>query len=305
MHMDREPIPEASDGSVMFADVSGSTKLYEAAGDKAAFGAIGRCIAIMKSCSETSRGRVVKTIGDEVMVLFPSAEQATQAALDMQVAISQLPPVVSVPMSVHIGFHHGPVLSDASGDVFGDTVNLAARLSKLASRGQIITSKDAVGHLSTRLRQMTRYLYPIQVRGKEPPVELFEVLWQQNAEMTVMASASPRSLRSAMLTLRYRETLLEMNAASAPVTIGRDGAMRIVVSDRQASRFQATVESRAGRYVLIDSSSNGTHVTIDGEDEFVLRRDEVALRGHGWITFGQSMEFAGERVEFFLYVEGQ
>ncbi|MGE8368678.1 MAG: adenylate/guanylate cyclase domain-containing protein, partial [Cupriavidus sp.] len=61
----------------------------------------------------------------------------------------------------------------------------------------------------------------------------------------------------------------------------------------------------AGRYVLIDSSSNGTHVTIDGEDEFVLRRDEVTLRGHGWITFGQSMEYAGERVEFFLYVEGR
>lgn len=305
MHMDREPIPEASDGSVMFADVSGSTRLYELAGDTVAFGAIGRCIAVMKSCSGASQGRVVKTIGDEVMVLFPSAEQAMQAALDMQVAVSQLPPIASVPMSVHIGFHHGPVLSDESGDVFGDTVNLAARLTKLASRGQIITSKDAVEHLSARLRQMTRYLYPIQVRGKEPPVELFEAIWEQNADMTVMANASPRSLRSALLTLRYRETLLEMNAASLPVTIGRDSGMRIVVSDRQASRFQATVENRAGRYVLIDSSSNGTHVTIDGEDEFVLRRDEVTLRGHGWITFGQSMEYAGERVEFFLYVEGR
>ncbi|MGT2489590.1 hypothetical protein ACU4GD_01155 [Cupriavidus basilensis] len=57
--------------------------------------------------------------------------------------------------------------------------------------------------------------------------------------MTVMANASPRSLRSALLTLRYRETLLEMNAASLPVTIGRDSGMSIVVSDRQASRFQA------------------------------------------------------------------
>ncbi|MGO4327171.1 adenylate/guanylate cyclase domain-containing protein [Cupriavidus sp. 2TAF22] len=303
--MDREPVPQASDGSVLFADVSGSTRLYETAGDTVAFGAITRCIAVMKSCSGAVQGRVVKTIGDEIMVVFASAEQAMQAALDMQVAVSELPPIAGVPMSVHIGFHHGQVLSDESGDVFGDTVNLAARLSKLASRGQIITSRTSVERLPERLRQMTRYLYPIQVRGKEPPVDLFEAIWQQNADMTVMAVASPRALRSALLTLRYRETLLEMNATSTPVSIGRDSAMNIVVADRQASRFQATVESRAGRYVLTDRSSNGTHVTIDGEDEFVLRRDEVALRGHGWITFGQSMESAGERVEFFLYVEGR
>src|SRR5207253_10999917 len=130
----------------------------------------------------------------------------------------QLPPIATLPMSVHIGFHHGPVLSDESGDVFGDTVNLAARLSKLATRGQIITSRNAVEHLPAGLRQMTRHLYPIRVRGKEPTVELFEALWQHNAELTVMASASPNSSRSALLTLRYRETLLELNAASLPVT---------------------------------------------------------------------------------------
>ena len=59
------------------------------------------------------------------------------------------------------------------------------------------------------------------------------------------------------------------------------------------------IEFRAGKYMLIDRSANGTHVAIDGDDEIILRRDEVALRGHGWITFGQSMAGAGERVEFF------
>ncbi|MDF3835424.1 adenylate/guanylate cyclase domain-containing protein [Cupriavidus basilensis] len=298
--MDREPKPDVSDGdgAVLFADVSNSTRLYETAGNAAAFGAIGQCIAVMKSCSSALQGRVVKTIGDEVMVVFPSAGEAMQAALDMQQAVALLPPVSGVPLSIHIGFHHGPILRDGAGDVFGDTVNLAARLAKLASRGQIITSKDAVAHLSARLRQATRYLYPIQVRGKERPIELFEAIWQQNADMTVLAEANPRARRPALLTLRHRETQVRMDGASPPATIGRDAAMTIVVADRQASRFHAIVESRAGKYILIDRSANGTHITMDGDDEIILRRDEVALRGHGWITFGQPMSDAGERVEF-------
>ena len=287
----------------MFADLSGSTRLYEVAGNAAAMAAVGRCLGVMRSCSQDAGGRIVKTIGDEIMALFPASERALQAALDMQLAVSQLPPVAGVPMSIHIGFHHGPVLSDASGDVFGDTVNLAARLSKLASRGQIITSGESVGQLTDRLRQMTRYLYPIQVRGREQPVELFEAIWQQATDLTLIDTESPRTACTVFLTLRYRSAVVEMNLASAPVTIGRHSAMTIVVSDRRASRFQATVEARAGRYVLVDRSSNGTHVTIDGEEAFILRRDDVMLRSHGWISFGQSVDCTEEGVEFFVRVE--
>ncbi|SPA49369.1 adenylate/guanylate cyclase domain-containing protein [Cupriavidus taiwanensis] len=303
MHMDRELLHQASEGSVLFADVSGSTRLYERAGNAAALAAVGRCIAAMKSCSEASQGRLIKTIGDEVMVLFPCAEQALQAALDIQRAVAELPPVAGFTMSSHIGFHHGPILSDASGDVFGDAVNLAARLSGLAARGQIITSKDAVADLPAPLRQMTRYLYPIHVRGRAQPVELYEAIWQQATDLTLIAGFKEPPAHAAFLTLRYRDTVVEMNAVSAPVTIGRDAGMTIVVSDRLASRFQAMAEPRAGRYVLIDRSSNGTHVSMDGAEPFILRRDEVTLRGHGWIGFGQWTGPSAECIEFALQVD--
>ncbi len=294
---------DASDGTVMFADVSGSTRLYEMAGNAAALAAIGRCLRTMTSCADAAQGRLIKTIGDEIMVLFPSAEKAMQAALDMQLAVSELAPVSGILMSVHIGFHHGPVLSDASGDVFGDTVNLAARLTSLASRGQVITSKDTVEQLSASLRQRTRGLYPIKVRGRDRPVELFEAIWQEATDLTLVAETSLQSVACAFLTLRYRDTLVEMSTDSAPVTVGRDGSMTIVVSDRRASRFQAIVEPRAGRYVLIDRSSNGTHVCIDGEEAFILRRDEVSLRNHGWLAFGEVVRGSDECVEFFLQAD--
>lgn len=300
MHKDPDSLPDASDASVMFADICDSTRLYEQAGDTVALVAIRQCLALMKARSADAQGRVVKTIGDEIMVLFPAAENAMQAALGMQEGVAGLPPVAGAPLAIHIGFHHGPILSDESGDVFGDTVNLAARLVKLASRGQIITSKNAVEQLSAGLRQMTRHLYPIQVRGKNQMIELYEALWQQNSDMTVVAPLDQALRRSVLLSLRYRGAHFEMDPASAPLTIGRDTTMSIVVTDRQVSRFQATVEARGGRFVLIDRSSNGTHVRIEGEEALILRRDEITLRGHGWITFAQPNESAQEGIEFFV-----
>ena len=296
--MDGESKHETSKKSVMFADVSGSTRLYETVGDMVAFETIARCIALMKSCSEALSGRIVKTIGDEVMAVFPSAEHAMRAAIDMQLAIYQLPSIGGIPMSLRIGFHYGTVLPDESGDVFGDTVNLAARLRELASPGQIITSQDTVDCLPAELGHLVRHLYPIHARGKRQPTELFEAIWQQSADLTVVGSDLQGPSDSSMLTLRYRDVCVEMNEASTQVTIGRHASMSIVVHDRHASRIHASIECRSGRYVLLDCSSNGTRITIDGGHEVILRRDEVTLWGHGWISFGPRTSDDAERVEF-------
>src|SRR5256885_3498049 len=76
--------------TVLFADVSGSTKLYETAGDAAALTAIGHCIERMRKAAESTGGRVVKTIGDENMALFPSPDAAAGAASEMHATIEQL-----------------------------------------------------------------------------------------------------------------------------------------------------------------------------------------------------------------------
>ena len=301
--MNQESQRDMSHGAVMFADVSGSTRLYELAGDAAALAAIRQCIRIMASCAGAWQGRVIKTIGDEVLAIFPSAENAMLAAVDMQLCVAEMAPVSGMSLSLHIGFHHGPILLEASGDVFGDAVNLAARLRSLASRGQILTSRETVEQLPVSLQQRTRSLYLMKVRGRDQPVELFEGIWQEGTDLTLVDESSPRSVECGFLTLRYRDMLVEMTAGSAPVTIGRDGSMTVIVLDRRASRFQAVVEPRAGRYVLVDRSSNGTHVRFDGEEAFILRRDEVALSRHGWLTFGEAVGAGDERVEFFLQTD--
>src|SRR5262245_65044479 len=92
-------------GTVLFADVSGSTRLYETAGDSAALEAISRCLAAAAAATEASGGRVIKTIGDEVMSIFPEPDAAASAAADMQTRIDTLPEVAGTKLGVRIGFH--------------------------------------------------------------------------------------------------------------------------------------------------------------------------------------------------------
>jgi len=285
--------------AVLFADVSGSTKLYETAGDAVAVAAIDTCIALFRNKTEEHGGRVIKTIGDEVMAVFPSAGDATEAAIEMQYGVDELPPVAGTKLGIRIGFHLGPVV-DRDGDVFGDTVNLAARLTGLAAKGQIITSRESVDRLIAMLKSACRQLYSIQVKGKANEVMLCEVLWQQSEDATTMASlrttaAQPKETR---LWLRYHDQEIVLTGDRNVVSLGRDPGADLVIQDRMASRMHCNIERRRNKFALVDHSANGTFLKVGEEHEIMLRREEIVLRGQGVIAFGQSCAKTTELVEF-------
>ncbi|MFH1043829.1 MAG: adenylate/guanylate cyclase domain-containing protein [Pseudomonadota bacterium] len=285
--------------AVLFVDVSGSTKLYDTAGDAVAVAAIDTCITLFKNKTEEHLGRVIKTIGDEVMSVFPSAADATEAAIEMQFGVDELPPVANTKLGIRIGFHAGPVV-DRDGDVFGDTVNLAARLTGLATKGQIITSRESVDRLIPMLKSACRQLYSIQVKGKANEVMLCEVLWQQSEEATTMASlrtvaAQPKETR---LWLRYHDQEIVVTGDRNVVSMGRDPAADLVIQDKMASRSHGKIERRRNKFALVDHSANGTFLKVGEEREIMLRREEIVLREHGVIAFGQSCAKTAELVEF-------
>src|SRR3989442_8105119 len=94
--------------TVLFADVSGSTHLYETAGDAAALDAIGRCIERLSQAAESTGGGVLKTMGDEVMVLFPTPDAAASAAPEMDAAADTPAPVNRTKLRVYIGLSYDP-----------------------------------------------------------------------------------------------------------------------------------------------------------------------------------------------------
>jgi adenylate cyclase len=290
---------QVSEVSVLFADVSGSTKLYETAGDAVAHAAIEKCVNLMREKTLNANGRVVKTIGDEVMSAFPTADAAADAAIEMQSAILELPPVGGTQIGIRIGFNHGPVV-ERDGDVFGDAVNLAARLAGVATKGQIITARDTVMLMSPMLKAATRAITTIQVKGKAQEIQVYELIWQQSEDMTTLASQkSVYKPKNAKLRLLVQGTELVLSAERPALALGRDPSADLVIKERMASRAHGKIERRLDKFILTDHSANGTFITVEGDKEIVLRREEFTLRGHGWIAFGQSRASATDVVEFF------
>lgn len=284
--------------AVLFADIAGSTSLYEVLGDARAKAMIDEALDIMKAVTAQQSGRVVKTIGDEVMCVFDGADRGFIAAADMQTKIDQLPVVNGAKRKIRVGFHAGPVIEE-NGDVFGDTVNTAARMAGLAKGQQIFTTRATVDMLSAPLRAGTRDIAALTVKGKADEMSVCEVIWQEGGDLTMTADSIVVPQAQTTLVLLHGASEIVMNQTRTSVTLGRDPGSNFIIADPKASRNHARIEKRRDKFFLADQSTNGTFVTFTGEAETSLRREEVMLRGSGFIVFGHSAaESKTETVEF-------
>ena len=299
-----EPAAPAGEGvqqAVLFADIAGSTKLYEVLGDTEAKRLIDEVLIALTALTKRHGGRVVKTIGDEVMCVFANAEKGFHAATDMQNKVDSMPVVSGTKRRIRVGFHAGTVIEEA-GDVFGDTVNVAARMSGLARGLPIMTTRITVNTLPGYLRGFTRDIAALSVKGKADDMAVCEVLWQDEGDLTMtVAALSVHAVSTAEVVLKHGEQELVLNAKRNGAALGRDPGSDIVVTDTKASRHHARIEKRRDKFFLADQSTNGTFVKFAGEAEIGLRREEIMLRGTGRILFGHSeAEGAGETVEFIV-----
>lgn len=296
------PFGAAARGSarlcIVFADIAGSTRLYELLGDEDARAVVADCLALLGQRTRHHGGIVIKTIGDEVMCTFPGADQAVEAAMAMQEAVShELPrsnPRAPSDMAVRIGLHHGPAILE-DGDVFGDAVNLAARMTAVAKGGQIITTGETAEALASGLRSSTRHLDRIAVKGKAEEVDIFEVVWQAEDVTRMATNLIQGRPHSATLMVEYRGTRLTIDQNTPALVIGRGKNADMVVHDAMASREHARIECRRGKFVITDMSTNGTHLLTPEGDSY-LRRDEQVLTGSGKIALGRQIVEAQEIV---------
>jgi adenylate cyclase len=279
--------------AILFADVVGSTRLYELMGDLRARDMVAICIDVMRSATEQRQGTVIKTMGDEVMSTFPSADEALNAAAQMQQQISshaQLK-VDGQPVSIRIGCHFGPVMLE-NRDVFGATVHTANRMTSQAKAGQIITTAATVERLSPEWRASCRQIDIAAIKGQGNEVVLYEVLWQSEdvTSMVPAISMNSRPVRLLRLRLRANDRDLVIDEQHSSCTIGRAEDNDVVIKGNLISRLHARIEISRNKFVLVDQSTNGTFVqTADGEESFV-RRDSLQIKGEGTIGLGKLPE---------------
>lgn len=275
---------------ILFADICGSTRLYEGLGDARASAAIGNCLKDIEQRGRTHQGELIKTIGDEALMVFPDPDAAAAAARDMHLAAHALPAGDGHSMSLHIGFHLGSALREA-GDILGDGVNVAARLVALAKPGQTLTSAATLRSLSNDWLNLARQVDSTLVRGKTGQITLYELLWQpEDATRMVARARADAAEGSARLRLEYRGNTVELGLAHPIVTLGRADSCDLVIKHELASRLHARLEYRKDRFLLTDQSTNGTYVCQERGGTLFIRRDTQSIAGNGLIGLGETAD---------------
>ena len=283
--------PKTKNIGIMFADVVGSTQLFELLGDDIARATIAETLELLTSVTNSHGGTVIKTIGDEVMCTFPGAEDSANAATEMHETLEDANDMreEGPKIKIRIGMHFGPALLEG-GDVFGDAVNVAARMAAQAKGGQIITTKTTIDLLDPITQATSRFVDRAPIKGKKEDIEIYEIIWQES-DVTTMATgvgSSAQHREEVSLEVSYQKTSVTLNQDKSGLMMGRSKACDLPINEQLASRQHVKIELRRDKFFVIDQSTNGTHIKIDGADESFLRREEMHISANGKISLGKS-----------------
>ena len=298
--------PKTANLAILFADVSGSTRLFETLGDATARVKVAECLDTLTDVTLSHNGTVIKTIGDEIMCTFPSADEAAQAACEMHEAleedVTEGAGGTNTTLSIRVGMHFGPAILEG-GDVFGDAVNVAARMAAQAKGGQVITTQTTVDLLSPMLRASTRFIDRAPIKGKKEEIDIYEIIWQEE-DVTRMATGlmTEDQKPEVKLKVTYNDKEIIMDKERSSLVMGRSQTCDLSINEKLASRQHVRIEMRRDKFFIIDQSTNGTHVLIENGEEAFLRREEMPLSASGQISLGRSFTEGPEEVVSFAHV---
>ena len=277
--------------AIVFADVVGSTQLYDKFGDTKASETVAHCLEIMKDATHQFNGTVIKTIGDEVMSTFETVDDAMGAAVMMQTRVTTETKEDGIPVTIRIGCHYGPVVQEQN-DIFGAAVHTANRMTSQAKAKQIVISGFTVEQMSPDLRKQTRQIDVATVRGRLDDVALYELVWQPEEATSMLPTIEweNRDRRASKLLLNFRDSTVEVSDKRKSINLGRADDNDLVIKGNLISRIHAKIEMRRGKFVLVDQSTNGTFIqNVRGQETFV-RRDTTELGEEGTIGLGRAEE---------------
>lgn len=279
---------------ILFADVADSTALFDRYGDDVARTTIAGVLNELLEDVHLNSGHLVKTIGDEIMCTFDSNENAIKAAIIMQNRMMVRQSTVDLPaVQIRIGLHYGEVIIEDD-DVFGDAVNVAARMTTFAKKQQIITNQSTLENLEDHQLPMFRSLGEVDIKGKSKAISMVEILWQQDtSKLTrVTSSLDIRSiLEAAELRMNVNGKQYLLNSSNSLLTIGRADDCDIQVQILRTSRYHGELLFKGGNFKYQDNSTNGSWIQQNKSTPVRIHRDSVLLQNEGWIAFGQ-MDFS-------------
>ena len=279
-----------SECAVMFVDIAGSTKLYQEFGDTLAQDSIARSLIRMSETIKRHKGTVIKFIGDEILCYFEDVDYAINTAFKLNELLEQFSDPNGISIKIRIGLHYGPAIVDQN-DIYGDTVNVAAAMREIAVSRQIITTETVVQRMPPELLHRTRRFDTSRLKGRQEKTVIYELQWEDE-DSTQMLSAADQGEdeKVTRLQLTYKGEEISLLEEMPSITIGRDSTCTMIIDGKLVSRNHATIEYRKGKFIYMDTSTNGTYIRTEEGRNVYVRREEVPLWGLGNISLGRVPE---------------
>lgn len=286
-----------SERSVLFADLRGSTALYETLGNAEATSVVTHTVATMARAVVPCGGQVIKTLGDGLMAVFDEPVQGIRAARRMHEELGLLvnrgrergasPGLRGLRLQVALA--RGEVV-EMAGDCYGDAVNVAARLLDHAGDNETLVTDEVIAGLGPTLQRRFRSLDWVHLRGRNEPVHVHVMGGARGSDTqgaaTQFGAVAP-TLEPEGVRLTWLDSTEVFDGERMPVVLGRSAQAHFRVEDSRVSRSHARLDWHAGSFQLTDLSYNGSYVRFGGSDEVVsLRRGSCTLHGQGSIGLG-------------------
>jgi class 3 adenylate cyclase/pSer/pThr/pTyr-binding forkhead associated (FHA) protein len=265
--------------TLMFVDIVGSTTYFDRYGDVAGLVWVHKCIDMLIPVAEQHGGTVSKTIGDAVMTYYEDPLEAVRAAIDMQRSLQSYNEgkIEVDQIKVRIGLNFGLGLIKDK-DVFGDVVNVAARIESMAKAEQIFIGST----LEEKLRNTniaTRKIPEVSVKGKAEKLDVYEVMWKElkgGAPARVKTQASP-TIAARVPVMKA----LEQPAGGGTVVMGSSPVLAVAKPSVEYSLVVVRPDGSHGQACKLEKE-----VTILGrvEGDIVFPDDTLVSRKHAKFT---------------------
>jgi adenylate cyclase len=281
--------------TVLFADLRGSTALYETLGNAEATSVVTHTVATLARTVPASGGQLIKTLGDGLMAAFGTPTEGMQAAQQMHEELERLvlrgrergASAGLRGLRLQVALARGEVV-EMGCDCFGDAVNVAARLIDHAGDNETLITAEVLAGLPADLKRRFRSLDWLHLRGRAEPVQVHVLGGRRGVDLAATQFGPvPSTLEPEAVRLQWLNVDEVFDGEHMPVVLGRSPQAHFRVDDTRVSRSHARIDWHAGVFQLTDLSYNGTYVRFGSGDEVVsLRRGSCTLHGAGSIGLG-------------------
>lgn len=287
---------------ILFADLAGSVSLYARVGDEAARVHVQVLQRLMTGHIVDFQGQVQEIIGDELMVRFDEPDAALGCSIALHRCAKEYSLQCDFNLQLRIGLHYGPVIVDEEEDrLFGDTVNVASRVTGIAQAGQTIATDWLTKKASSTWQASLRRFDVTHIKGKTEPLLVYDLPWQQDGLTAIVSLDSQCGSRAdqPVLTISHGNSSLTLCEHDDAYTVGRAMTNDLVLPADPVSRRHISIERARDHYVLNDLSTNGTHLYLDHGETLYLRRQQWPMSGAGMLALGAPREHGDDHIVYF------